>query len=206
MNPVRERPLELDAWRLTPGEHAEERLVEAARMRAEAFHAYPPERAYAGKLHQDLMAAEEAARLRRVHVHRAYEDADESLEACFLFYARLDGAGAGATLVGSVDVHASRSDDTFDIANVCVSPRARRRGVARSMVDYAAEAARKRGAASLRVSTLAVNEGAMALYERVGFRLVHVESREHANQRGGCLDGICGEARVATLVKDLLLV
>jgi ribosomal protein S18 acetylase RimI-like enzyme len=61
--------------------------------------------------------------------------------------------------------------DSLYIDALATDERFRRRGVARALLDAAAERARSVGLATLALDTTAANTGARALYESAGFRL-----------------------------------
>jgi ribosomal-protein-alanine acetyltransferase len=69
-----------------------------------------------------------------------------------------------------------------DIQTVTVAPRARRRGLARSMLQQLLNEARRRGAEELFLEVRADNGGAQALYRELGFETVGVRKRYY---RGG---------------------
>lgn len=178
-----------------------------------------------------MVAGEEERRLLRIHLSKIYEEQYEETEECHVFYARLPTSEAnGATvpptaplgvalgeathaapqqeggplsLVGTFDVHLDARRGTCHLFNFCVAAPARRRGVARAMVQAAAAAARRLGAARVQVETMAANEAAIFAYTSCGFRVSHIESKDDAHKRGQCLDGLTGEARIATLLMDL---
>ena len=80
-----------------------------------------------------------------------------------------DGAGAGFTqlypLFSSV-----RMVRTWLLNDLFVAAHARRRGVAKALLEAAAEHAKKLGAASLSLSTAHDNRPAQALYESLGWQ------------------------------------
>lgn len=88
-------------------------------------------------------------------------------------FACLIAAGGDAAVVGTLDVAAVRGADggppSAYLANVCVSPAARRRGVAVALIGGARRVAAGWGAAALRVHAAAGDGAARALYTRAGF-------------------------------------
>jgi ribosomal-protein-alanine N-acetyltransferase len=72
--------------------------------------------------------------------------------------------------------------DEIHVLNVGTAPEARRRGVARALMDQAVEAGRRKGA---RLATLEVrrsNAPAIALYRSLGYREVGVRPRYYAEE------------------------
>ena len=199
----------------------------AAALRAQTFYVYPPGREFAGRLHQRTKAAEEAARLRR----SSSSAAEACLVALTADPAVAGALAAGGedrralllgpeeALVGTADVSLEPEPDQVlypdhdrgrggagsrvpaFLSNLAVADEARRRGVAGALVAEARQAARGLGATDLYVVTLAINGKARALYEAAGFATVKEETWSDASKRGGCLDGVEGQARVV-LLKD----
>lgn len=69
-----------------------------------------------------------------------------------------------------------------DVQTVTVAPRARRNGLARSMMQQLLNEARRRGAGELFLEVRHDNAGAQALYAALGFEVVGVRKRYY---RGG---------------------
>lgn len=207
----------------------DEELQAASWLRALSFYAYPPERKFAGELHQIMIAEEEFQLLKTQREKRRFDqDMVECNErnACLIavapasdnlippvtekLYTRHD-----AVLVGTLDVHAVRAlpgesligdcTNAAYLANVCSAPCARRRGVGGLLIDAARQLAREWGADGLYVHTMAVNEIAMAFYMNNGFVVEKEESSNQAHYRGRCLDGIEGRGR-SVLLRDTKLV
>jgi ribosomal-protein-alanine N-acetyltransferase len=61
-----------------------------------------------------------------------------------------------------------------DIQTVTVAPRARRQGLARTLMQQLIDEARRRGAEELFLEVRADNEGAQALYRELGFEAIAV--------------------------------
>jgi len=70
------------------------------------------------------------------------------------------------------------------LSNVCVAPSARRKGVAKLLIESAASLAREKGLAPLYVHVVATNEPARVLYESMGFVFEAEETQEEARTRG----------------------
>ncbi|MDH3223629.1 MAG: ribosomal protein S18-alanine N-acetyltransferase [Gemmatimonadota bacterium] len=64
--------------------------------------------------------------------------------------------------------------DEAELANVAVAPGARRRGVGVRLVRAALETASQRGARTVYLEVRASNQGALRLYESLGFRHVGI--------------------------------
>jgi ribosomal-protein-alanine N-acetyltransferase len=79
-----------------------------------------------------------------------------------------------------------------DIQTVTVAPRARRNGLARTMLLRLIDEARRRGAEELFLEVRIDNEGARALYEQLGFEQVAVRKRYY---KGG-IDAVSMMLRV----------
>ncbi|GAB4819971.1 hypothetical protein N2152v2_007017 [Parachlorella kessleri] len=219
----------------------DDELQAAAWLRAQSFYAYPPERKFAGELHQMMKAEEEYGALKAARLQRRLAKApDSDRSACIvavcaaaavpgiserlLLPPTATGQGSGDTgnngspshlaVVGTLDLHAARaltgevlignSTSAGYLANVCVSPEARRRRVGEELVVMARKLAREWGVLDLFVHTLAVNEAALRFYEKCGFVLEKEETSNQAHYRGRCLDGIEGRGR-SVLLRDTLL-
>ena len=59
-----------------------------------------------------------------------------------------------------------------------VDPSARRRGIARGMLQFAEDECRSRNVSRLQLSTAEIQQAALALYRNAGYRLVHKETVE----------------------------
>jgi [ribosomal protein S18]-alanine N-acetyltransferase len=88
----------------------------------------------------------------------------ESASGGVAWSAELDGRVAGI-LIGRV------AADEFEILNLAVGKSCRRRGVATQLVGAALEYARSAGARQSYLEVRASNEGGIAFYMRLGFRL-----------------------------------
>eukprot|EP00241_Pyramimonas_parkeae_P012551 CAMPEP_0114246420 /NCGR_PEP_ID=MMETSP0058-20121206/12451_1 /TAXON_ID=36894 /ORGANISM="Pyramimonas parkeae, CCMP726" /LENGTH=279 /DNA_ID=CAMNT_0001359601 /DNA_START=84 /DNA_END=923 /DNA_ORIENTATION=- len=198
-------------------------LERVALLRAQAFHPYPPERAWAGQRMQAMHAEAELRRL--LQLGEGGLDGDEQVITLVAVASREQVAHlpaldaelqlpSGDAVLGSLDLfHGGsappdncvlRGDESGAfLANVCVSPGAQRRGVAQELVRAAKTRAAALGAKTLYVHTLEVNEKALALYSGCGFVLEREETVNHAKSRGACLDGIEGRARIVLLRVNL---
>jgi putative acetyltransferase len=70
------------------------------------------------------------------------------------------------------------SDDAMELRRMYVDPSARRRGIARRMLQFAEEECRRRNVSRLELSTAAIQQAALALYRNAGYRLVREETVE----------------------------
>ncbi|DBA74993.1 TPA: hypothetical protein ACH3X1_010336 [Trebouxia sp. C0004] len=187
-------------------------------LRARSFYAYPPERAFAGQIHQTMIAEEEYKALKIEQLRRrqlAGEDQTKDRSICLV--AR---AAAGCDLpedeglLGTLDLYAVRSvqgevlignsDNAAYLANVCVADTARRQGIGGALIQAARQVAKTWGVDALYVHIMAVNEGAKTFYQLHGFVTEQEESSNQAHYRGHCLDGIEGRGRTM-LLRDTLL-
>ncbi|HEX7834908.1 MAG TPA: ribosomal protein S18-alanine N-acetyltransferase [Pseudolysinimonas sp.] len=73
-----------------------------------------------------------------------------------------------------------------DIQTVTVAPRARRQGLARTLLKQLIDEARRRGAEELFLEVRADNEGAQALYTELGFEAISVRKGYY----GGGIDAL----------------
>ncbi len=89
-----------------------------------------------------------------------------------VLYAIADGAGP---VLGFVQLYPSFSSlsmrPTFILNDLYVCPEARRRGIARTLLQDVHTTARELGAVSLQLETARSNAGARYLYESEGYRL-----------------------------------
>jgi ribosomal-protein-alanine N-acetyltransferase len=88
----------------------------------------------------------------------------ESASHGLAWVAELDGIVAGI-LIGRI------AADEFEILNLAVGKAARRQGVATRLVSTALEFARSAGAQQTYLEVRASNEGGIAFYTRMGFRV-----------------------------------
>lgn len=88
--------------------------------------------------------------------------------ACFVLLAEDAGTAIGL-LVAQTTLSSFSSLDSCNIHDVFVSPEARRRGVARLLLDAAASRARSLGCGKLTLEVNASNGAGLDLYRRFGF-------------------------------------
>jgi ribosomal protein S18 acetylase RimI-like enzyme len=205
----------------------DEEIECVAWLRATSFYAYPPERKFAGELHQMMISEEESKSLKALRLRAKLDNDDETVTLVAtcdadavdadavdadavderLVYA--DASGSRRMVVGSLDVHFARalagefligdSEHAAYLANVCTAEAARRRGVGLALLDRAKALASAREADQILVHTMAVNEIARAFYEKHGFVVEKEETSNVAHYRGRCLDGIEGAGRTVLL-------
>jgi ribosomal-protein-alanine N-acetyltransferase len=88
-----------------------------------------------------------------------------------------DAASSGAAWTAEVEglvagiLIGRAAADEFEILNLAVAKAHRRQGVATRLVAAALESARKAGAAKTYLEVRASNEGGIALYSKLGFRI-----------------------------------
>lgn len=114
-------------------------------------------------------------------------------------------------LLGTLDLVAARSVEgevllgggkaPAYLANVCVAPSGRRRGVGAALLAQARSLALSWGCDGLFVHSLAVNEVAERFYSGAGFVVESEEGAAEAARRGHCLDGVEGLGR-SVLYRD----
>jgi GNAT superfamily N-acetyltransferase len=75
------------------------------------------------------------------------------------------------------------SPDAMELRRMYVDPSARRGGIARAMLDRAEEECRRMGARRLELSTSELQEAALELHRRSGYRLVREEVAEAASNK-----------------------
>ena len=85
----------------------------------------------------------------------------------------LDGATATAAIPGAAQGMAAFADDWVGLRGIEVAPEHRRRGLARTIMAALLEWGAERGATTAYLQVLGHNEGALALYEGVGFTTHH---------------------------------
>jgi GNAT superfamily N-acetyltransferase len=70
------------------------------------------------------------------------------------------------------------SDYAMELRRMYVDPSARRRGIARRMLQFAEDECRRRNVSRLELSTAEIQQAALALYRNAGYRLVREETVE----------------------------
>ena len=112
------------------------------------------------------------------YIERALREEIDRIPAC---YSERDGgfwvAIAGDKVVGTFGLERA-SDDAMELRRMYVDPSARRRGIARRMLQFAQDECRSRNVSRLQLSTAEIQQAALALYRNAGYRIVHEETVE----------------------------
>ena len=113
-----------------------------------------------------------------VYIDRALAEEIDRISA---YYGERDGcfwvAVKGDKVVGTFGLERA-SDDAMELRRMYVDPSARRRGIARRMLQFAEDECRSRNVSRLQLSTAEIQQAALALYRNAGYRLVHEETVE----------------------------
>lgn len=119
---------------------------------------------------------------------RIFEDCLRIGYCCLV--AEVDGEvrGHGLMMVRAGEAH---------ILNICVEPRARRRGVAWALLDALLEVAVAAGAETAFLEVRASNEGAIALYEQANF--------QHVGQRNDYYPAPFGREDALIMARELVI-
>ena len=200
----------------------DEEIECVAWLRAKSFYAYPPERKFAGEIHQMMIAEEESKSLKALRLGSKLDNDEDTITLVATCDADVvdeessderlvyeDSTGCRRIVVGSLDIHFARalageyligdSEHAAYLANVCTASAARRRGVGVLLLEHAKRLAKSRNVDDILVHTMAVNEIARAFYEKNGFVVEKEETSNEAHYRGRCLDGVEGAGRTVLL-------
>ena len=105
----------------------------------------------------------------------------EEIDRISAYYGERDGCFCVAVkcdkVVGTFGLERA-SDDTMELRRMYVDPSARRRGIARRMLQFAEDECRSRNVSRLQLSTAEIQQAALALYRNAGYRLVREETVE----------------------------
>jgi putative acetyltransferase len=105
----------------------------------------------------------------------------EEIDRIPAYYRERDGgfwvAVRGDKLVGTFGLERA-SDGAMELRRMYVDPSARRRGIARRMLQFAEDECRSRNVSRLELSTAEIQQAALALYRNAGYRLVREETVE----------------------------
>ena len=91
----------------------------------------------------------------------------------------------GDQVVGYVG--SQSSVDETDIMNIAVHPDWRRRGIAESLIENLIAELKKRGSHALMLEVRVSNDGAIALYEKLGFHQVGCRKNYYRNPKEDAL-------------------
>ena len=91
----------------------------------------------------------------------------------------------GDTLVGYVGSQTCM--DETDMMNIAVSPAYRRKGVGRALIEALVEALKEKGSRCLTLEVRASNEGAIALYTKMGFTQIGLRKNYYHNPKEDAL-------------------
>ena len=124
--------------------------------------------------------------LSRPHLRDAFEAyieraLREEIDSIAAYYSERDGGFwvvvNGDTVVGTFGLERA-SADAVELRRMYVDPSARRRGIARRMLQFAEDECRRRNVPRLELSTSEIQQAALALYRNAGYRIVHKETVE----------------------------
>jgi GNAT superfamily N-acetyltransferase len=111
-----------------------------------------------------------------VYIERALTEEIDRISA---YYGERDGgfwvAARGNKVVGTFGLERS-SDDAMELRRMYVDPSARRKGIARQMLQFAEDECRHRNIVRLELSTAEIQIAALALYRNAGYKLVRLET------------------------------
>ena len=77
--------------------------------------------------------------------------------------------------------------DETDMMNIAVSPAHRRKGVGKGLMEALVEALKEKGSRCLTLEVRASNEGAIALYQNMGFAQIGLRKNYYRNPREDAL-------------------
>jgi GNAT superfamily N-acetyltransferase len=113
-----------------------------------------------------------------VYIQRALAEEIDRISA---YYGERDGcfwvAVMGDRVVGTFGLERA-SNDAMELRRMYVDPSARRRGIARRMLQFAEDECRSRNVSRIELSTAEIQQAALALYRNAGYRLVREETVE----------------------------
>ena len=105
----------------------------------------------------------------------------EEIDRIPAYYGERDGgfwvAVGGDKVVGTFGLERA-SADAMELRRMYVDPSARRRGIARRMLQFAEDECRSRNVSRLELSTAEIQQAALALYRNARYRLVRQETVE----------------------------
>jgi GNAT superfamily N-acetyltransferase len=118
-----------------------------------------------------------------VYIERALAEEVDRISA---YYGERDGgfwvAVKDDKVVGTFGIERA-SDDSMELRRMYVDPSARRRDIARRMLQFAEDECRSRNVSRLQLSTAEIQQAALALYRNAGYRLVAEETVEAVSNK-----------------------
>jgi GNAT superfamily N-acetyltransferase len=138
----------------------------------------------------------------RSELRRLFELAEDSPRAlaAYIDEGRVLVALERDEVIGHVQITATSEAAELEIKNLAVDPLMQRRGIGRTLVEAAADAARTEGRLRLLVATAAADIGNLQFYQRVGFRARAIErdvfSTAAGYEAGVTINGIALRDRV----------
>lgn len=99
--------------------------------------------------------------------------AESSKPAWRRLLARIDDRAAGLRVPGVGVALVAASGRIAEVYSVAVAPDARRRGIANALMDTATAWAAEHGCDTMSLQVLGTNDGALALYDRLGYHEVY---------------------------------
>jgi putative acetyltransferase len=110
----------------------------------------------------------------------------EEIDVIPAYYGARQGAffvaQAGATLIGMFGLEAA-GEGAMELRRMYVDPDARRQGIARRMLAFAEDEARRLGAREMVLSTSEIQKEALALYRNAGYRETREEIAADASNK-----------------------
>ena len=110
----------------------------------------------------------------------------EEIDRISAYYSERNGgfwvAVKGGKVVGTFGLERA-SDDAMELRRMYVDPTARRRGIARRMLQFAEDECRSRNVSRLQLSTAGIQQAALALYRNAGYRLIRKETVEAVSNK-----------------------
>lgn len=112
------------------------------------------------------------------YIERALREEIDRIPA---YYSERDGSFwvvvKGDKVVGTFGLERA-ADGAMELRRMYVDPSARRRGIARQMLQFAEDECRRRNVSRLELSTAEIQQAALALYRNAGYELVREKTVE----------------------------
>ena len=105
----------------------------------------------------------------QINTERARRFLDSRIRQGRLFIARYEGELVGLCTISPDGFILDAPTQVWEIADVWVEPHARRRGFATALVRECEHECRMRGADEVRLTVYALNDGALGLYQSLGY-------------------------------------